>query len=154
MRAARLSDRSVHRPGVAHIGSDVSGPLDRGYDGGVSVPESRPPRLTDAERQQLDELEQRLLGQFPDLGGRFRREARDPTSREVRVARIVFGVIALALVVVAGVVGGLGGAASVLVAVAGTFGLIALVTRNLARARAAVEATTTRRTSTSGTTEA
>ncbi|GAA4550079.1 DUF3040 domain-containing protein [Pseudonocardia xishanensis] len=119
----------------------------------MSVPESRPPRLTDAERQQLEELEQRLLGQFPDLGGRFRREAH-PTSREVRVARIVFGLIALVLVVVAGVVGGLGGAVSVLVAVVGTFGLIALVTRNLARARAAVDATATRRASTSGTAEA
>lgn len=119
----------------------------------MSVPESRPPRLTDAERQQLDELEQRLLGQFPDLGGRFRREVSDPSSREVRVARIVFGVIGVLLVVVAGVIGGLGGAATVLVAVAGTFGLIALVTRNLARARAAVEATATRRTSASGTAE-
>jgi len=120
----------------------------------VSVPESRPPRLTDAERQQLDELEQRLLGQFPDLGGRFRREARDPTSREVRVARIVFAAVGVALVVVAGLVGGLGGAAAVLVAVAGTFGLVAGVTRNLARAKAAVEATTARRASTSGSAEA
>jgi Flp pilus assembly protein TadB len=120
----------------------------------VSVPESRPPRLTDAERQQLDELEQRLLGQFPDLGGRFAsRQVGEPTSREIRVARIVFALIGLVLVVVGGVIGGLGGAAAVLVAVAGTFGLIALVTRNLARARAAVEATTTRRASTSGTAE-
>jgi Flp pilus assembly protein TadB len=121
----------------------------------VSVPESRPPRLTDAERQQLDELEQRLLGQFPDLDGRFARsEAKPPTPHEVRVARIVFAVVGALLVVVAGVIGGLGGAAAVLVAVAGTFGLIALVGRNLARARAAVEATTTRRASPTGPAEA
>ncbi|SDE56061.1 Protein of unknown function [Pseudonocardia oroxyli] len=133
----------------------MSRPHDRGYDGGVSVPESRPPRLTDAERRQLDDLEQRLLGQFPDLGGRFARtEAAEPTPREVRLARLVFAVLGALLVVFAGVVGGLGAAAAVLVAVAGTFGLLAVVGRNLARARAAVEATTARRTSPTGPAEA
>ena len=125
----------------------------------MSVPESRPPRLTDAERRQLEDLEQRLLGQFPDLGGRFTGRGRlghdgPATPREVRVARIVFAAVGVALVVVAGLVGGLGGAAAVLVAVAGTFGLVAGVTRNLARAKAAVEATTARRASTSGSAEA
>jgi hypothetical protein len=121
----------------------------------VSVPESRPPRLTDAERRQLDELEQRLLGQFPDLGGRFARGGgKAPTPREVRVARIVFAVVGALLVVFGGVVGGLGGAGAVLVAVGGTFGLIALVGRNLARARAAVEATAARRPSPAGPAEA
>jgi hypothetical protein len=56
----------------------------------------------------------------------------------------VFAAVGVALV----------GAAAVLVAVAGTFGLVAGVTRNLARAKAAVEATTARRASTSGSAEA
>uniref|UniRef100_UPI0015F0BCC0 DUF3040 domain-containing protein n=1 Tax=Pseudonocardia pini TaxID=2758030 RepID=UPI0015F0BCC0 len=86
----------------------------------MSVPESRPPHLTDAERQQLEELEQRLLGQFPDLGGRFAsRQVGNPTPHEVRVARILFALVGVLVVVVGGVVGGLGGAAAVLVAVGG-----------------------------------
>jgi hypothetical protein len=113
----------------------------------VSVPESRPPRLTDAERQQLEELERRLVGQFPDLDHRFRDTggAAHAAPAELRTARAVFAVIALVMVVVAAAVGGAGGALAVLLSIGGTVGILALVGRNLARARAAVEATTRRR---------
>jgi hypothetical protein len=113
----------------------------------VSVPESRPPRLTDAERQQLEELERRLVGQFPDLDHRFQDTggAGHAHPAEVRLARAVFAVIGLVMVIVAAAVGGAGGALAVLLSVGGTVGILALVGRNLARARAAVEATTQRR---------
>ncbi|MFC5946911.1 DUF3040 domain-containing protein [Pseudonocardia lutea] len=113
----------------------------------MSVPESRPPRLTDAERQQLEELERRLVGQFPDLDHRFSDTggAAHAAPAELRTARAVFAVIALVMVVVAAGVDGAGGALAVLLSIGGTVGILALVGRNLARARAAVEATTRRR---------
>ncbi|GAA1834808.1 hypothetical protein GCM10009836_11410 [Pseudonocardia ailaonensis] len=109
----------------------------------MSVPESRPPRLTEAERQQLDALEQQLRGQYPDLDGRFRAARHDSAPPlERRIARIVFAVLAVAMIAVAAVVGGLGGAAAVAVAVAGTAGILMLVNHTASRARAVVEETT------------
>ena len=86
----------------------MSGSARQGYAGRVSVPESRPPRLTDAERQQLEELERRLVGQFPDLDHRFRNTAGagHAAPAEVRLARAVFAVVALIMVIVAAAVGG------------------------------------------------
>ncbi|MFR9801151.1 DUF3040 domain-containing protein [Pseudonocardia sp. RS010] len=113
----------------------------------MSVPESRPPHLTDAERQQLEELERRLVGQFPDLDHRFRNTSGSGGSApaEVRRAHAVFAVVALVMVIVAAAVGGAGGALAVLLSIGGTVGILALVGRNLARARAATEAATQRR---------
>lgn len=111
------------------------------YAGGVSAPESRPPRLTDAERRQLAELERNLLTQFPDLQGGL---GQRPTV-ELKRARLVLFAIALLLVAAGAVLGGLGGAATVLLSVGGTAGILLFVNRNLAHARAAVEHNVARR---------
>lgn len=105
---------------------------------GVSAPESRPPRLTDAERRQLDELERNLLAEYPDLKGGF--HPGRPHTLERRKAYAVFLAVAIVLVVVGAAVGAVAGALAVVVSLAGTTGMLCFVNRNLAHARAAVEA--------------
>jgi membrane-associated phospholipid phosphatase len=97
----------------------------------VTPPESRPPRLTEAEQRQLDELERRLANQFPDLAGNFS-GGRPPRLERRRVA-IVFAAVGVALIVLAAVVGGVGGALAVLCSLAATAGVVALLHRRAAR---------------------
>jgi hypothetical protein len=67
-------------------------------------------RLTDAERAQLAELERRLTESDPELSHTFR------TGRAPRLPRpvlAVYALVAVALLVMAAIVGGFGGAAAV-----------------------------------------
>src|SRR4051794_41341276 len=66
-------------------------------------------RLTDAERAQLAELERRLTESDPELSHTFR------TGRAPRLPRpvlAVYALVAVALLVMAAIVGGFGGAAA------------------------------------------
>ncbi|MCW0215314.1 MAG: DUF3040 domain-containing protein [Pseudonocardia sp.] len=98
----------------------------------MTPPESRPPRLTEAEQRQLDELERRLETQFPDLAGDFSGGTRLPRL-VLRNVAILLAVAGVALIALAAVIGGVGGAVSVLCSLAATAGVVLLLRRRARR---------------------
>ena len=86
----------------------------------MTVPEPETPPSVE-EQQRLAQLERQLAGQFPDLAGtmRGRRHRAVP-----RVEWAIMAVLAVALLAVAVVAGGLGLAAAVLVSLAATAGVV------------------------------
>jgi len=97
----------------------------------VTLPEPETPLSVD-EQQRLAQLERQLAGQFPDLAGTMR------GSRHRAVPRVewaVMAVLAVALLALAVVAGGIGLGAAVLVSLGATAGLVA--GSRVLRARAA-----------------